>query len=1393
LRLLRVMGNLSAGVLYIPLLQCLLIPPPVPASAALLACASILCIVLVTLALLFSSVFYEANSLSKSTDAKVHGRCDVVLVLVQTALVVQASFEDESPLLRMVVFFIGGLVWLGSILYALPFLHHSMNRAVAAGATLFVWCTVCYTLNVSMRWTDAAIQLYCGLPLALLSGMFLADVRAHNVLLTPDGLLSNAVEVELKCRYLTAEALWGHALFRVREAGGGIGSWDDVVEDGTFGVTLSSRVPSATARLGASAVTDKGTSGEAAPRTVAVSIEDDPDAEEMRHLRARLPAATTRHVLAIYSAAASRFRSSALLQVFYARYYEFVLGNRHMQMSHMTQAERRSPALDLSFVVFQARKAAEDESTGAGGERMTVMVRVAYEKHTGEAKRFVQQASQKQHLFWAELVSVMPDMSRLHRLSSGTNTAVQAAEQAFADLHAINPHSLPMNRLCAAFHLHVTGNAEQAAALTQAADRQEEAQSKDHRLEGSAPLRIMAESGLDPWADNTSVVHIAATVRDVGLITKVNTEALKLFGYTRVQLERRSVFTLLPPGLGELHEDSMRSYMATGEGVPGVVGYTRISFAVIKSGAIVPVVSSIRDAPADDGPPAFSWAMREIRTALHYVLLDDGGTITALSSGSAAAFELDLSAFANGGSDSRMMADLVVEWTVPGVQAALLEQAGASLRVDIVNSDELIGEAQSVDGSVHGSFDAPDDDDASSTDEAILQALDERPARPLQVGNSRVPGFSAATSFWVHAQLQPIGLGPRGLHKGFVLSWSRIMESDVSAIAKAEARRNAYLNNSGSRSALKPVLSPRLGLSLPSTTPLQVQVVSARRSSTLFTARSSIAPPSAMQLAATAKASRMLAESAHSLPSAAAANAATPKAPGTEGSSQRERSRATAPARTHKTSGDAKSHDSGSSSSSTIASTMRSMARLRKILSNDSPPLLPGLFALTIAGAILTVLGLVLAIVGLTISGTILSEVKEDLEYVQAGSLRMVQKASAILAAQNLLYIARNWTTTSTGETSRYRAQIQGNATAFMDSHKRMYEIVRATDRSYDWTSRFITTRIFGAAQGGLDGSTVQRNLYEAGVAFGDLMQTLSSVVQMPLSVYRTYADGSSLGEPTLALMHTEYFRGGNSHDVMENSLGLGYSILTGSIEGLKVTQMYIVIGMTGAIALVFFAIFLPILSAIDRSADAIMLEFINLPLPIRRNLHDQAFRRARLLRRDYSADADDDDMFDDDDDDDVQAQEDMLRAAEEGEVDATDGLTVDWADMAAQAGLSSKRGAGLTTFTSTRVHRNSLAVKSGPALPTYKKSRASFGRFILRFSVPLGILVVYFVAICECRRLHDRRMISRTRDSPPPHPTVQISTFSPPSPPSPPSLPSSWPRVSAPRAPASPSLTYKG
>jgi PAS domain S-box-containing protein len=168
------------------------------------------------------------------------------------------------------------------------------------------------------------------------------------------------------------------------------------------------------------------------------------------------------------------------------------------------------------------------------------------------------------------------------------------------------------------------------------------------------------------------------------VITEVNSAACRLFGYSRLQMERRSIFSFLPPVLDRVHELSLKSYAKSGEAEMGVVDYTRVSLVSTKSGVLLPVLSSFKDAQGTEDAAQYIWALRELRTDTNYVLLSPYGAILGVSGGSQVLLGVDPATLAssnsnNGGVGVPPIPTFFQDWDAPGKQEALRRATGTSL------------------------------------------------------------------------------------------------------------------------------------------------------------------------------------------------------------------------------------------------------------------------------------------------------------------------------------------------------------------------------------------------------------------------------------------------------------------------------------------------------------------------------------------------------------------------------------------------------------------------------------------------------------------------------------------------------------------------------------------
>lgn len=637
LRVLRGMGALSTSVLYIPLLYVLLgglscglnersslwgagdvcVSAPLVAQTAI---AVVLTAAFVVLSLLFAAFVFESDELSRSLAAKAHGRADVAFVITKTLLVAVVDVFPVSLGTGAVVaaVAVGAAAWLTVYVVALPYVRHAANRAQAAVATAMCWVALCLVVATAAPSFQPTIAMYLGLPASAAAGCWIADARAAALARAPVTALRGGFDVGLRARFALHALLWGHA---TDESPAG------AVEAGVArGASASDAA--ATAALLASSATDATT------RAAAV--------------RTALGAAALDGVEALYAAGAARFPASPMLRVFAARFYAALRDNHHLESRQLLAAERAGHALDVSFLIFAARRRAAARGNAA---QLNAIARVSFEKHLSAARRHVKAALAAQARFWTALADAEPALDAVAAAAARMNAAVHAAEAAFGGLLAVNAHSIVALRLNADFALHVLHDEEKAGVLVGEADRLEDAQSRTARVSNLAGSAYGAHANIDAMADNVAVVTLGGTPENLGSILSANGNACKLFGFPRWQLELGNVAMLMPESVGAAHDGFMRRYLESG--VSTLVDATRVVIGRHRSGALFPLALGVREAPAIDGPPKFIGMMQPLAGGGADLLwMDADFAVTGASGAALDLLGIDAETLAAAGADS---------------------------------------------------------------------------------------------------------------------------------------------------------------------------------------------------------------------------------------------------------------------------------------------------------------------------------------------------------------------------------------------------------------------------------------------------------------------------------------------------------------------------------------------------------------------------------------------------------------------------------------------------------------------------------------------------------------------------------------------------------------------
>jgi hypothetical protein len=395
---------------------------------------SLIALLLWAQTLLYEATAVDANPLSDSLHAKVHGRADVVVIAVQGVLVVVVHVLRTrlAPWLVLAACAAGAVAWLAAYVGFLPHFNARTNVGNVVGAAINCWFVVALIIATTAPSTfNIGILMLTGLPFAGLAGWALIQWRVYYVLHTPLNRIATSYCVELKVRHLLYSIIFDDSELKRLKAVGGAGKDRTAAgKRGRAAVASSSASANGDGNGGGSGNDDEGDRGSVTSSST-TSLDG---AERMAALRNRVPPELLEEILKLYRLAAARFRGSALMHVFISRYFAVFMVNRHMQLAHLLQADKRNPALDVSFFIHTGRKQAEEamnaaQTQASGSTSLASANRVGFEVLLAEARRYVAKGAGAQLAFSAELADACPDITRMHNLATEVSTALVNAEK----------------------------------------------------------------------------------------------------------------------------------------------------------------------------------------------------------------------------------------------------------------------------------------------------------------------------------------------------------------------------------------------------------------------------------------------------------------------------------------------------------------------------------------------------------------------------------------------------------------------------------------------------------------------------------------------------------------------------------------------------------------------------------------------------------------------------------------------------------------------------------------------------------------------------------------------------------------------------------------------------
>lgn len=181
---------------------------------------------------------------------------------------------------------------------------------------------------------------------------------------------------------------------------------------------------------------------------------------------------------------------------------------------------------------------------------------------------------------------------------------------------------------------------------------------------------------------------------------------------------------------------------------------------------------------------------------------------------------------------------------------------------------------------------------------------------------------------------------------------------------------------------------------------------------------------------------------------------------------------------------------------------------------------------------------------------------------------------------------------------------------------------MQTTTLAYTYTVPFIYTTDYETARAGTIGSVSLVNLVEAG---NKLMTHFANIASTDLADLAS--ETGKPGSADIEYILTNSVSGSASHESIHFALETGYELSLDTRTSMLAASVEAYLSMGSVLAIILFAIFLPILFSVESSKDEIVRRFISLPRIVRMHLHREAERRGLALRSTLNADADEDDI----------------------------------------------------------------------------------------------------------------------------------------------------------------------
>lgn len=313
--------------------------------------------------------------------------------------------------------------------------------------------------------------------------------------------------------------------------------------------------------------------------------------------------------------------TSASLHLLYASYLDYNGKGTHRQreLIHLAAGEAKGPALDFWVIAWQRRRAMEESDqdieriseTGgadavalAGGSHMSVLARITYEKHLGDALRNAIKARSAMVAFWGELRRLIPDLDTLHKLGGEASTIIERTETAFTAALRLNSRDLFVLRKYAAFNADVLNQEGRARQLLEEAESLEDSSAKASKHRVTHLLLLAPSNGgrLDLSSPMSAWLSLTFGPRsEVPVIADASNAVQTLTGYSVADVLHQPLPAVFARPTSALVLALLRQW-AAGDAVPPSQAP---AFVLLqhKGGHAVPALMQLH-LPAETGPIA---------------------------------------------------------------------------------------------------------------------------------------------------------------------------------------------------------------------------------------------------------------------------------------------------------------------------------------------------------------------------------------------------------------------------------------------------------------------------------------------------------------------------------------------------------------------------------------------------------------------------------------------------------------------------------------------------------------------------------------------------------------------------------------------------------------------